>query len=312
MLSQVHARETSAARSPRAHLSTARASTRSSRTSSASSSRASRTGTIPASSPTSRSPAAVPASSRSSCRPRSTCRRCSGARRRRRPSSKRSRSAWLRQLIGLPSEFEGVIYDTASVSTLHALAAAREAVVPDVRRAGLAGRSDLPRIPRLLLGARALVGRQGGHPARPRTRRRRRRSPADAEFRMRPDALAAAIARDRRAGVAPLAIVATVGTTSTTSVDPVAAIAAIARTRAGLAARRRRLRGRRRDAPGSPAGSCAAPSAPIRSSSIPHKWLFTPFDLSVLYCRRMDTLRTAFSLTPEYLQDSRSRAGAGT
>ncbi len=34
----------------------------------------------------------------------------------------------------------------------------------------------------------------------------------------------------------------------------------------------------------------------------PHKWLFTPFDLSVLYCRHMDLVRAAFALTPEYLK----------
>src|SRR5215510_16024669 len=45
---------------------------------------------------------------------------------------------WLRRLLGLPDAFEGVIYDTASVASLHALAAARETIVPDVRRAGLA------------------------------------------------------------------------------------------------------------------------------------------------------------------------------
>src|SRR6476659_2479336 len=50
---------------------------------------------------------------------------------------------WLRQLIGLPPAFEGVIYDTASVSTLHALAAARELALPDIRAAGLAGRRDI-------------------------------------------------------------------------------------------------------------------------------------------------------------------------
>src|SRR5688572_25136026 len=49
---------------------------------------------------------------------------------------------WLRRLLGLPDGFEGVIYDTASISTLHALAAAREAAVPRVRAAGLGGRSD--------------------------------------------------------------------------------------------------------------------------------------------------------------------------
>jgi aromatic-L-amino-acid decarboxylase len=41
----------------------------------------------------------------------------------------------------------------------------------------------------------------------------------------------------------------------------------------------------------------------------PHKWLFTPFDLSALYCRRMDVLRQAFALTPEYLKTSEGDAG---
>ena len=56
-------------------------------------------------------------------------------------------------------------------------------------------------------------------------------------------------------------------------------------------------------------GSCAAPDRPIRSCVNPHKWLFTPFDLSVLYCRRMDVLRQAFALTPEYLKTSEGDAG---
>jgi len=47
---------------------------------------------------------------------------------------------WLRKLLGLPDAFQGVIYDTASISTLHALAAAREVAVPEVRARGLAGR----------------------------------------------------------------------------------------------------------------------------------------------------------------------------
>src|SRR5689334_7752579 len=50
---------------------------------------------------------------------------------------------WLRALLGLPDDFEGVIYDTASISSLHALAAARQAAVPHVREQGLAARSDL-------------------------------------------------------------------------------------------------------------------------------------------------------------------------
>ena len=52
---------------------------------------------------------------------------------------------WLQRLMHLPDAFEGVIYDTASISTLHALAAARERTVPDVRKRGLAGREGLGR-----------------------------------------------------------------------------------------------------------------------------------------------------------------------
>lgn len=208
---------------------------------------------------------------------------------------------WLRKLLGLPDGFEGVIYDTASISTLHALAAAREVGVPEVREVGLAGR-NLPAL-RVYCSEHAhssvdkaviLLGL--GH-------RALRRIPADPEYRMRPDRLAAAIAEDRGAGVLPIAVVATVGTTSSTSVDPVPEIAAICAAEhlwlhvdaayAGVAAM----------VPGFEwvlRGAERADSLLVN----PHKWLFTPFDLSACYCRRMDVLRRAFSLTPEYLQTS--------
>jgi len=208
--------------------------------------------------------------------------------------------AWLRRLIALPDDFAGVIYDTASVSTLHALAAAREAAVPGVRAAGLAGRPDVAPL-RVYCSEHAhssvdkaviLLGL--GHDAVVHVA-------ADDRYRMRPDALEAALTRDRRAGATPLAIVATVGTTSTTSVDPLEAIAAIARRErvwlhvdaayAGVAAML-------------PDYSWILRGAGQADSLVvnPHKWLFTPFDISVLYCRRMDTLRAAFALTPEYLK----------
>ena len=129
--------------------------------------------------------------------------------------------------VGLPDTFEGVIYDTASISTLHALAAAREAAVPGVRAAGPRGARRHSAPARVLLRPGALVDRQGRHPASGSGHEALRRIPTDAEFRMRPDALRAAIAEDRAAGLLPIAVVATVGTTSTTSVDPVAAIADI-------------------------------------------------------------------------------------
>jgi aromatic-L-amino-acid decarboxylase len=214
--------------------------------------------------------------------------------------------AWLRQLLGLPDEFAGVIYDTASISTLHALAAAREAAVGDVRRRGLAGRTDLAPF-RVYCSEHAhssvdkaviLLGL--GHDSLCRVE-------ADAEFRMRPEALAAALDADRQRGVRPLAVVATVGTTSTTSVDPVGAIADICRPSgawlhvdaayAGAAAILPDFRWILRDA-------AAADSVVVN----PHKWLFTPFDLSAFYCRRMDVVRAAFSLVPEYLETAEASA----
>jgi aromatic-L-amino-acid/L-tryptophan decarboxylase len=208
--------------------------------------------------------------------------------------------AWLRKLLGLPSSFDGVIYDTASISSLHALAAAREQVVPSVRELGMAGRGNVPRLrvycsdqthssidkAVILLG----LGQQSV-----------RKISSDSEFRMRADALAHAVADDRSAGWLPLAVVATVGTTSSTSVDPVPAIADICRREsiwlhvdaayAGVAAM----------VPGRESileGADHADSLVVN----PHKWLFTPFDLSVLYCRHMDLVRAAFALTPEYLK----------
>jgi aromatic-L-amino-acid decarboxylase len=206
---------------------------------------------------------------------------------------------WLRSLLRLPDTFEGVIYDTASISTLHALAAAREAALPDVRGGGLAGRSDVPRV-RVYCSEHAHSSVDKAVMLLGLGRSALRRIPADAQFRMDPRQLETAIGDDRRAGILPLAVVATVGTTSTTSVDPVDAVAAICSGErlwlhvdaayAGVAAM----------VPGwewISDGVSAADSVVVN----PHKWLFTPFDCSVLYCRRMDTIRQAFSLTPEYL-----------
>ena len=206
-----------------------------------------------------------------------------------------------------PTTFEGVIYDTASVSTLHALAAAREAAVPDVRARGPRRAARPGRRPRLLPRARALVGRQGGDPARASATIRCTRIPADAEFRMRPELLATAIAADRAAGLVPIAVVATVGSTSTTSVDPVDEIAAICAREQRLAARRRRVRRRRRDGARLRMDPARRRTRPTRSCVNPHKWLFTPFDLSVLYCRRMDVCARRSRSRP-----STSRRAKGT
>jgi aromatic-L-amino-acid decarboxylase len=134
---------------------------------------------------------------------------------------------WLRQMIGLPAAFEGVINDTASSSTLYALAAARESLSDlRIREDGLSGR---PEVPRLLVYCseeahssvdKAVITLGLGLSAV-------RHIPTDDQFRMDVAALRAAIAEDKRNGLRPMAVVATVGTTSTTAIDPVPAIADI-------------------------------------------------------------------------------------
>jgi aromatic-L-amino-acid decarboxylase len=215
---------------------------------------------------------------------------------------------WLRGLLGLPGAFEGVIYDTASMSTLHALAAAREEAIPGVREHGLAGRRGIGSV-RVYCSeqahssvdkAVALLGL--GHESL-------RRIPADEHFRMRSELLREAIDRDITDGLKPMAVVATIGTTSTTSVDPVAAIAEMCASRgvwlhvdaayAGVAAmlpdHRESFEGWER-----------ADSIVVN----PHKWLFVPVDLSAFYCRRMEVVRAAFSLVPEYLRTPDTSRGA--
>lgn len=213
--------------------------------------------------------------------------------------------SWLRELLGLPPAFEGVIYDTASISTLHALATARDESIPAASRHGLAASG--PATARVYCSEQAhssvekavkLIGLGSDSLCR---------VPVDETFRMRTDVLGRILDADRARGVTPVAVVATLGTTSTTSVDPVKEIAPLCRERgvwlhvdaayAGAAATLPDCR---------PlfAGWEDADSIVVN----PHKWLFVPFDLSAFFCRRMDAVRRSFALVPEYLQ---TRPGSG-
>ena len=207
---------------------------------------------------------------------------------------------WLRQLLGLGEGWFGMITDTASISTMLALAAAREAK-PElaIRARGMAGRTDLP-VLRVYCSEQAHSSVDKAALTLGLGLDNVVKIPCDEEFRMRPEALAAAIAADRDAGFLPLACVATVGTTSTTSIDPVPEIAEICGIEeiwlhvdgayGGVAAvspsMRHVLRGVER-----------ADSLVVN----PHKWLFTPIDCSAFYTRHPDVLKRAFSLVPEYL-----------
>lgn len=209
---------------------------------------------------------------------------------------------WLRQMVDLPEIYEGIIYDTASVSTMHAIAAAREKAGLNIRDSGMSGRGDLPLLRvycsehvhssidkcviTLGLGLRSL-----------------RKVECNERFEMIPEKLRQAIEEDIAAGYKPICVIPTIGTTSTSSVDPVDPIADICEKHhiwlhvdaayAGSAAIVPELRHLFR-------GWERADSVVMN----PHKWLFTPFDLSVLYCRDLSSLKNAFSLVAEYLKTS--------
>jgi aromatic-L-amino-acid decarboxylase len=205
---------------------------------------------------------------------------------------------WLRQMMGLPGTFHGHIQDTASISSLVAIAAAREAAGLGVREEGLCGR-DLPPL-RVYCSEEAHSSIEKAGITLGLGRRGTRRIPTDAEFRMDAEALAAAIEEDLAAGVKPICVVATVGTTSTTSIDPVPRIAEICRRHSlwlhvdgaygGSAAVAPEMRSVL-------AGVEKADSVVVN----PHKWLFVPIDCSALYLKNPEVVKRAFSVVPEYL-----------
>jgi aromatic-L-amino-acid decarboxylase len=202
---------------------------------------------------------------------------------------------WLREWLALPQGWFGMIHDTASNGVLHAVAAARMAVAPEGRETG--------EWPKLTMYAsehvhscadKAAIALGIGH-------RNLRKIPSDAQYRMMPALLESAIQADLGAGRTPFCVIATVGTTSTASVDPVPAIADITEkyglwlhidsAYAGSAAVSRKHRYIYE--------GCERAQSLIMN---PHKWFFTPMDLSVLYTSRPDVLRQTFSLVPEFLR----------
>src|SRR3954469_1456115 len=126
---------------------------------------------------------------------------------------------WLRQWVGLSDEFEGVIYDTASVGIMHALAVAREEVAPATRKLGLADR-NLPPL-RIYTSDQAHSSAEKAGIALGLGEENVIRIPSDDQFRIDVNSLGRSIAADQQNGLQPMAVVATVGTTSTASVDPV-------------------------------------------------------------------------------------------
>jgi aromatic-L-amino-acid/L-tryptophan decarboxylase len=206
---------------------------------------------------------------------------------------------WIRQWMDLPPEFGGVVYDTASVGVMHALAVAREEAAPSVRKRGLVG-AGAP-VFRIYASEQAHSSAEKAAIALGLGEENVRRVPTDGEFRMDASALREMMVSDVRDNFKPLAVIATVGTTSTASVDPVPEIAKICRANkmwlhidgaygAGFAIlpENKSLT----------LGWSEADSIVVN----PHKSLFVPLDFSVLYVRDLHRLRRVFTLVPEYLR----------
>ena len=208
---------------------------------------------------------------------------------------------WLARLMGLPPEFFGIIYDTASIGGFTALAAARESLGLNISESGMSGR-HLPAL-RVYITEHTHSHIEKACIALGVGTRNVVRIACDAEARMLPGALREQIASDVRDGHRPMAVVATAGTTSTTAVDPVAQIAQVTRAAgvwlhvdaayAGVAAIMPEYRW-------VIDGSEHADSLVVN----PHKWLFVPMDCSALYVRDPDLLARAFTLVPDYLRTS--------
>ncbi|HSS17987.1 MAG TPA: pyridoxal-dependent decarboxylase [Candidatus Dormibacteraeota bacterium] len=203
---------------------------------------------------------------------------------------------WIRQWVGLPRGFDGVVYDTASVGIMHALAVAREEAAPFVRERGLAGRADIPRF-RIYASDQAHNAAEKAAIALGIGEENVRRVSSDGEFRMEISHLRKMMAVDRQSGFKPMAVIATAGTTSTASVDPVAELARLCREEkvwlhvdaaygGGFAILS--------DYKWIIEGWSDANSIIIN----PHKSLFVPLDFSVLYVRDLERLRRVFTLAP--------------
>ena len=202
---------------------------------------------------------------------------------------------WLREWVGLPGEFDGVIYDTASVGIMHAL----EEAAPETRKLGLSDR-NLPRL-RIYTSDQAHSSADKAAIALGLGEENVIRVPSDDQFRMDVNSLGQSIAADRQNGFQPMAVIATVGTTSAASVDPIRDIGNVCREAriwlhidaayGGGFAILQEYEWMRE-------GWELADSIVIN----PHKTVFVPLDFSVLYVRDLARLRRVFSLVPEYLR----------
>ena len=207
---------------------------------------------------------------------------------------------WFRQMIGLPENYWGIICDTASTSSMHAIASAREQLNLGFREKGMTGREEIPKL-RMYCSEHAHSSIEKGAVTLGIGIEGVEKIPVNNKFELIPKKLEQKIVEDFLEGNKPFCVVATVGTTSTTSIDPIEEIAELCEkyniwlhidaAYAGVAAMIPEMKW--------------ITKAWEKADSIvvnPHKWMFTPIDLSIYFTRKPEILKQAFSLVPEYLK----------
>jgi len=205
---------------------------------------------------------------------------------------------WLRDLIGLPSSFTGVIEGTASTSTLCALLMAREKVSDfDINESGFSGEETYT----VYCSAETHSSIEKDVKIAGFGRRNLRKIAVDEKFAMQPKALEEAIRSDLENGLKPTAVVATIGTTGSTAIDPLEEIGKICNkydvflhvdaAYAGTALLLPEMRWMNK-------GIEHADAFVFN----PHKWMFTNFDCSAFYVQDEALLVRTFEIMPEYLK----------
>ncbi len=204
---------------------------------------------------------------------------------------------WFREWLGVPNGGGGILTSGGSAANLMAMVAARHAAVGD--DASLVGRLTVYASDQTHSSAIRAAWIAGI--ARPHVRL----IASDEAFRLPVDAVAAAIAHDREAGLVPLMIVANAGTTNTGAVDPLAELAALAAresTWLHIDAAYGGFSILCDDGRRALAGIERADSITLD----PHKWLYVPFECGCLVAREPRRLKAAFQIYPDYLKDAES------
>lgn len=205
---------------------------------------------------------------------------------------------WLKSMIGLPANFEGVIQDTASTATLVAILTAREKFTDySINEQGFTGNEKL----RLYCSTETHSSIEKGVKIAGLGRKNLVKVEVDETLAMRSDKLREAIENDLRQGFKPFFVVATIGTTGTLAIDPVHSIAQICEEfKLWLHV----------DAAFAGTALILPENRPMtigieQADSFvfnPHKWMFTNFDCSAYFVKDREALLRTFEILPEYLK----------